>query len=292
MSQNRSYNQLYFIKNMTNTHEKVKIKVDPNQYDEMTHREHVYKLPDTYIGDISTNERIEWLLDIETMKVIQTPIAFQAGIRDCSLKYWLMPEIILSDQNELMSIQGPLRSQLAKHVIVVKNYGLPIPVATNDKGKLVPTMIFGSLLSGSNYTDERYGSGKNGYGAKLTNIFSNEFVVMIGDSGNEKTYKKTWRNNMIESDPEIITNGYTSENYVIIAYNLDFKRFNIDPEVGYPEVAFKLFSRLCMDMAFTMKVPVIFNGKTLFFKKPEEFVNIYFQGDISHILGEGVSTGN
>jgi DNA topoisomerase-2 len=40
-------------------------------------------------------------------------------------------------------------------------------------------MIFGHLLTGSNFDDDikRVTGGRNGYGAKLTNIFSNEFIV-------------------------------------------------------------------------------------------------------------------
>ena len=48
----------------------------------------------------------------------------------------------------------------------------------------VPEMIFGHLLTGSNYDDneKRLGGGRNGYGAKLANIFSRKFIVECGDS--------------------------------------------------------------------------------------------------------------
>jgi DNA topoisomerase-2 len=40
-------------------------------------------------------------------------------------------------------------------------------------------LVFGHLLSGSNYNDDekKVTGGRNGYGAKLTNIFSNYFEV-------------------------------------------------------------------------------------------------------------------
>ena len=63
-------------------------------------------------------------------------------------------------------------------------------------------MIFGVLLSGSNYNDdeERLGGGRNGYGAKLTNIFSTEFtletVYVNPETGEAKEYKQTWTDNM------------------------------------------------------------------------------------------------
>lgn len=38
-------------------------------------------------------------------------------------------------------------------------------------------MIFGHLRTSSNYKKNKKTGGKNGYGAKLTNIFSEHFIV-------------------------------------------------------------------------------------------------------------------
>lgn len=55
----------------------------------------------------------------------------------------------------------------------------------------VPTMIFGHLLTSSNYDDaeKKVTGGRNGYGAKLSNIFSNRFIVETAC----KEYKKKFR---------------------------------------------------------------------------------------------------
>lgn len=47
----------------------------------------------------------------------------------------------------------------------------------------VPELIFGVLLTGSNYDDseKRTVGGRNGYGAKLANVYSLEFTVEIND---------------------------------------------------------------------------------------------------------------
>ena len=47
-------------------------------------------------------------------------------------------------------------------------------------------MVFGHILTGENYDDkkQRLGGGRNGWGAKLTNIFSSEFNVRCVDSTN------------------------------------------------------------------------------------------------------------
>lgn len=64
--------------------------------------------------------------------------------------------------------------------ISVWNNGRGIPVVMHKVEKMyVPEMIFGTLLTSSNYNDDerKTTGGRNGYGAKLTNIFSNRFTV-------------------------------------------------------------------------------------------------------------------
>ena len=52
----------------------------------------------------------------------------------------------------------------------------------------VPELIFGHLLTSSNYDDseKKVTGGRNGFGAKLTNIFSNEFRVEAADHKKKK----------------------------------------------------------------------------------------------------------
>jgi DNA topoisomerase-2 len=57
--------------------------------------------------------------------------------------------------------------------ISVENDGQGIPIEMTDFGCYTPELIFGTLLTSSNYDDkeERLTAGRNGYGAKLTNLF-------------------------------------------------------------------------------------------------------------------------
>lgn len=56
----------------------------------------------------------------------------------------------------------------------------------------VPTMIFGHLLTSSNYNDEeaKVTGGRNGFGAKLCNIFSNKFTVETASREYKKAFKQ------------------------------------------------------------------------------------------------------
>ena len=83
--------------------------------------------------------------------------------------------------------------------ISIWNDGCSIPIEKDEEHNVyIPEMIFGQLLTGSNYDDngKRLTSGRNGLGIKLTNVFSSEFKVEIFDENSGQLYKKTWTNNM------------------------------------------------------------------------------------------------
>src|SRR4051812_23260678 len=101
----------------------------------------------------------------------------------------------------------------------------------------VPEMIFGTLLTSSNYDDSErkvtgllllffffhlFTGGRNGYGAKLCNIFSKEFIVETSCKEYGKAFKQvlcfkfccffihflqTWTNNMGKTDKPKITSA-------------------------------------------------------------------------------------
>ena len=85
------------------------------------------------------------------------------------------------------------------NIISVYNNGAGIPIVIHEKEKVyIPQMIFGQLLSGSNYDDEekKVTGGRNGYGAKLTNIYSTEFTLETAEKSTMQIYKQTWTDNM------------------------------------------------------------------------------------------------
>jgi DNA topoisomerase-2 len=60
-----------------------------------------------------------------------------------------------------------------------------IPVQIHAKEKLyVPELVLGTLLTGSNFDDKiaKVTGGRNGFGAKLANIFSTSFNVETADA--------------------------------------------------------------------------------------------------------------
>lgn len=76
--------------------------------------------------------------------------------------------------------------------ITVWNNGKGIPVVIHKEHNMyVPELVFGHLLTSSNYDDsiKKVTGGRNGFGAKLTNIYSKKFIVETADTKHKKLYK-------------------------------------------------------------------------------------------------------
>merc|ERR1719223_1603350 len=88
--------------------------------------------------------------------------------------------------------------------ISVMNNGKGVPVAIHkEHGCYVPELIFGHLLTSDNYDDneKKVTGGRNGYGAKLTNVFSTKFVLETADHSVKKKFKQVFENNMSKKNP-------------------------------------------------------------------------------------------
>ena len=82
-----------------------------------------------------------------------------------------------------------IKVDISKEHISIYNNGKGIPIVIHKTHKIyVPELIFGHLLTSSNYDDseKKITGGRNGYGAKLTNIFSTHFIVETGDKKSKK----------------------------------------------------------------------------------------------------------
>ena len=75
---------------------------------------------------------------------------------------------------------------------------MPVQVHKNHN-EWLPELIFGSLRISSNYDDngkKRLTGGRNGFGAKLNNIFNKKFRVVTTNAVTKKKFVMTWSNNM------------------------------------------------------------------------------------------------
>jgi len=123
-------------------------------------------------------------------------------------------------------------------------------------------MIFGHLLTGSNYDDDEQKTtgGRNGYGAKLCNIFSTQFCLETQDSESGKRYKQTWTNNMSKMGPAKISSSKSAD-FTRITFTPDYQKFKMD---GIDDDFEALVKRRVYDMAGTVQgVKVFLNGSQI-----------------------------
>lgn len=264
------------------SNKKAEFRMKADDYQEHTLREHIYNVTDSYIGSDERIEKEETLYDYLNKKMFKSKVDVPEGLERLFLEI-----ISNAGDNADRSIRnnvdpGMIEVRMDGRCISVKNGGVPIPVEKNVKGIYVPEMIFGQLLTSSNYSNnkERTGCGRNGYGAKLTNIFSEQFMVEIGDANNGLKYNQVWNNNMtVKGSP--ILNEYKGESYVLIVYKADLKRFGYEV---YPDEVFQLFARRAADISLTCKVPVLFNGVKIDTRDIKEYARLYYGESVKNSI--------
>lgn len=254
---------------------KVRTNRTAEDYQEKNEFEHILDRPDMYIGSVEAEPRDEMLLNLADKKLFYSTITVPQAVERLFL------EIISNagdnaDNSRRAGVNpGSIDIVMDRNWIKVRNGGLAIPVVESKStpGKLIPDVVFGKLRSSSNYDPNviLMGAGKNGFGAKLTNVYSTEFYVTVGDNINKKLYNGVWRNNMSEG-PEVKVDNYSeSKGFVEITYLLDFKRFNM---TEYSDEAISLFGRYAADFSLTCKVPVTFNGVELDLRNIRDFAKL------------------
>jgi DNA topoisomerase-2 len=150
------------------TKSETETKSEAEKYDKKTPREHVLIRPDTYIGDIEPTTENMWVYSETENKMLNKQITYTPGF----LKTF--DELIVNARdasiNDSTCDTIKVEYNVEEGFISIYNNGdIGIPVEEHPTHKsLVPSMIFGELLTSSNYNDneERTTGGRNGYGSK------------------------------------------------------------------------------------------------------------------------------
>ncbi|CUT98959.1 DNA topoisomerase 2 alpha [Echinococcus multilocularis] len=245
-------------------------------YQKKTQLEHILIRPDTYIGSVSRTTTMMWVFDREKEAMVQREITYTPGL------YKIFDEILVNAADN--KIRDPTMNCIridikpAENLIRVWNNGAGIPVVHHKvENMYVPSLIFGHLLTSSNYddTEQKVTGGRNGYGAKLCNIFSKRFVVETSSKENKKCFKQTWVDNMTKtSEPKI--NPNSGEDFTCVSFCPDLDRFGMT-ELDADTVA--LFERRAYDVAAsTCGVKVFLNGQRIPIKNFKDYVDLYLKG--------------
>lgn len=243
-------------------------------YKKHTPLEHILARPDTYVGSIETDIDTQWVLD-DSGKMIRKQIEHIPGL------YKIYDEILVNalDQCTIDKTIDAIKIEVnqEKGSISIMNTGNGIPVEIHPEYKVyTPELIFGELLTSSNYDDnvKRTTGGRNGYGAKLANIFSTLFEVETVDVQNQLKYVQTFSNNMKNKTKPSITKKKCSNGYAKFTFTPDLPRFGMKSLTG--DIV-SLFEKRAYDACACTPstVKVFYNGKQLSVKSFEKYCELY-----------------
>jgi DNA topoisomerase-2 len=243
------------------------------KYQKKTHIQQIKDLPDTYIGSVELDSQTMWVMNETTMAMEQQEVSFIPGL------FKLFDEVLVNASDhkvrcpELKNIKVTLNKDTGS--ITVWNDGSGIDVEIHDETKVyAPELIFGHLLTSGNYdkSEKKITGGKNGFGAKLANIFSTKFVVETVDGEREKKYIQEFTDNMSVIGKPKIT-GCKNKPYVCIEFTPDYKFFKLP---GLTDDHIKVFTKRVYDLAATCKdVNIFLNDKKLPIRNFEKYIELY-----------------
>lgn len=242
-----------------------------------SHHEHILTLPDTYIGSVEQDTLEAYIYDTNTDKIVKKNITYVPGL------YKIYDEIIVNarDRTVIDKTCDLISVNIDKDEgrITVYNNGTGIPVKEHNEHKIyIPEMIFGHLLTSSNYDKKgKITGGKNGLGAKCTNIFSSEFIVETVDSENKLKFIQKYTKNMTEKEPPIIEKVSNSiVSYTRISFVPDFARFGIE---GFTEDVINLFRKRVYDLAACTdnRVSVYLDNKKIEIRTFDEYILKFYE---------------
>lgn len=244
-------------------------------YQKKTQLEHILLRPDTYIGSVERQTQQMWVYDEAGQCMVQKSLSFVPGL------FKIFDEILVNAADN--KIRDPNMDTLKVDIdkengsISIFNNGDGIPVVIHKGEQVyVPELIFGQLLTSSNYDDaeKKVTGGRNGYGAKLCNIFSREFTVETADSKRGLLYKQTFSQNMSKrGEPKI--SKYDRADYTKITFKPDFSKFGME---GFEADTEALFRKRVYDMcACAGNVKVFLNGERLKIKNFKQYAELYLK---------------
>lgn len=264
----------------------VKGKTVEDKYKKYELLEHILALPDTYIGSIEPQKITSFVYDEPTKKMISEDLTYIPGLLkifdevivnaiDHSMRLRADESNGKTDIKHVKNIKVSIDKESGRITIMNDGNGVDIKKHSSYGDLWIPELIFGELLTSTNYDkgEEKIWGGKNGYGSKLTNIFSKEFVIETVDHNSKKIYTQTFSDNMTKRTPADVK-ASSKVPYTQISFVPDYERFGMK---NMTEDIYKLFHRRVIDACATTPkdVSVYFNGEKLMIKDFEKYCELF-----------------
>ena len=242
----------------------------------LTHIEHILKRPDSYVGPVEQGLEPYWILNGDKFE--------KKNLKYSPALLKIFDEILVNaiDRNSMYPKNVTTISvSIDKDTgaVTIENNGPlgGIGVRMHEKeGLWNPELTFGHLLTSTNYDDskKRIVGGRNGYGAKLTNIYSSDFSIVIKDHESKQTYSQQWSNNMTTCEKPKIKKHYGATSSVSISFVPDWKRFGMSK---MDDTIYKIFQKRVWDanICTSSNCKVKFNGDVLPKQNFDAYAKIY-----------------
>jgi DNA topoisomerase-2 len=269
------------------------------KYQKLTQREHVLKRPGMYVGSCDVEKSDYWLYSADQGHMVKRNIDYIPALHK------IVDEVVVNAidhvirQKELHAAYNATEPSCGAEPTPVKNIKISVDEATGivevyndgngievekhqDHDMYIGEMIFGNLLTSTNYDDtvERVIGGVNGFGAKLTNIFSEWFEIDTVDSVRKLQYVQRWENNMTVINKPVIKKC-VKKPYTIIRFKPDYSKFGM---AKLSNDMFKVFEKRAYDACAVTDttVNIFFNGVKLDFKSFEKYCDLFLGPKATH----------
>lgn len=246
------------------------------RYQKLTQREHVLLKSGMYIGQTKKQCEELWCVDSNGEQMEKKMVEYSPGF----LK--IVDEIIsnaIDQSTRQLTVpvtQIKINYNISTGEISVWNNGDGIPIELHTThGMYVPELIFGQLLSGSNYSesDSRTTIGTFGIGSKACSIFSKKFTVETVDTNTKKKYIQEFSENMTKKTKPKIT-SCSGKGYTKITFIPDYQRFEM---TGLESDTVSLIRKRALDCipCTSNTVSVYLNDTKLVGKGLMDYIKLY-----------------
>jgi DNA topoisomerase-2 len=235
---------------------------------------HVLHAPDMYIGPVQASDMVNWVYHDGKMALLTHSYI--------PALYKIFDEIVVNAIDQSKRKEGTetpvtwIKCVIEKGTITISNDGPGIDVAIHPEYQVyIPQLIFAEMRTSTNYdtTEKRTVGGKNGFGAKLTNVWSSYFKIVTVDAPRQLMYTQEFKHNLSEIGKPVIV-PYKKKPFTSITFTPDYARFGIP---GLDDSMLRLFEKRTMDMAAVThkKVKVSFNETVLSVRDFDHYMDLY-----------------
>lgn len=279
------------------------------KYSKKGELEHILELPDTHIGSTELEDYNFWVPDDMDGDVSfsKQDIRFTPGL------YKIIDEILVNAYDQAVRLKEIARKVSGREepdeedlketgidfvksikidinqdegYLSVCNDGEGIDVAVHPVHKVyVPQMIFGDMRTSSNYNKVETGiqivGGRNGFGAKLANIFSKKFIVETVDARRKLHFVQEYGENMnVRNEP--VVKKTSKKAFTKITFYPDLARFGY--EGGMDDNIYRLVLKRAYDLAACTEpsITVYLNNEKIDCKTFEKYVSYYLGNKSSY----------